>query len=139
MHHTNHDMIGENCVWIFAGDLALTDKDKMKACVEHCARLPNVEFEWASDEPPEVFQTVATTPTIDKFSFDWVSQYLLLFFHTIMHFQHAEVQYYSPNTIDTMQRRLHANLTLQLWFNYNLSWKYMFLQFFFWNVFLSCC
>ena len=39
MDHTNQDVIGENCLRNDAGELALTDDDKMKAWVEHYARL----------------------------------------------------------------------------------------------------
>ena len=35
MDRTNQDIVGENCVCIDAGVLALTDKDKMEAWVEH--------------------------------------------------------------------------------------------------------
>ena len=54
MEYTNQDVIGENCVRNNAGELALIVKDKMKAWVEHFARLLNVEFEWPSNELPEV-------------------------------------------------------------------------------------
>ena len=52
MNRTNQDIVGENCVCNDAGELALTDKDKMKAWVEHYARLLDVEFEWPSNELP---------------------------------------------------------------------------------------
>ena len=32
MDHTDQDVVGESCVWNDAGELALTDEDKMKAC-----------------------------------------------------------------------------------------------------------
>ena len=35
MNRTNQDVVGENCVYNDAGGLALTDKDKIKAWVEH--------------------------------------------------------------------------------------------------------
>ena len=54
MDCTNQDIVGENCVCNDAGELALTNEDKMKAWVEHYARLPNVEFEWPSNELPEI-------------------------------------------------------------------------------------
>ena len=44
MDHRNQGIVVENCVHNDAGELALTDKDKMKAWVEHYARLLNVEF-----------------------------------------------------------------------------------------------
>ena len=43
MDCTNQDIVGKNCVRNDAGGLALTDY-KMKAWVEHYARLLNVEF-----------------------------------------------------------------------------------------------
>ena len=33
MDHTNQDIVGENCVRSDAGELALTDEDKMNAWV----------------------------------------------------------------------------------------------------------
>ncbi len=54
MSHINQDVVGENCVRNDAGELPLSDDDKMKAWVEHYARLLNVEFEWPSDTLPEV-------------------------------------------------------------------------------------
>ena len=48
MGHRNQDIIGENCVRNDAGELALTDEDKMKVWVEHYARLLIVEFVWPS-------------------------------------------------------------------------------------------
>ena len=50
MDFTNQDVIGENCVDSGAGKLVLTEKDKMKVWVEHCARLLNDEFEWLSNK-----------------------------------------------------------------------------------------
>ena len=45
MDGINQDIVGENSVGNNAGELALTDEDKAKACVEHYAtRLLNVEF-----------------------------------------------------------------------------------------------
>ena len=41
-----------------------TGKDKMKAWVEHYARLLNVEFEWPSDELTEVSSTVSPLPSV---------------------------------------------------------------------------
>ena len=47
MDHTNQDVIGENCLRNDAGELALTDDDKMKAWVEHYARLlKNTDIVW---------------------------------------------------------------------------------------------
>ena len=53
----NQDIVDENCVRNDAGELVLTDEDKMKPWVEHFARLLNVEFEWPSNELPEVLPT----------------------------------------------------------------------------------
>ena len=44
MDRRNQDIVGENCACNDAGELALIDKDKMKAWVEHYARLLNFEF-----------------------------------------------------------------------------------------------
>ena len=51
---TNQDDVDENCVCNDAGELALTDEDKMKTWVEHYARLLSVECQWPSNELPEV-------------------------------------------------------------------------------------
>ena len=48
MDKTNQDVIGEKCVRNDAGELSLSDEEKMKALVEHYAILLNVEFEWES-------------------------------------------------------------------------------------------
>ena len=55
----NQDIVVKNCVCNDDGKLALTDEDKMKAWVEHYARLLNVEFLWLSNELPEVPPTAA--------------------------------------------------------------------------------
>ena len=54
MDRTNQDVVGEKCVRNEAGELSLSDEDKMKAWVEHYARLLNVEFEWPSDSLPNL-------------------------------------------------------------------------------------
>ena len=54
MDRTNQNAVGENCVHNDAGELSLTDEDKMKAWVEYYARLHNVEFDWLSNKLPEV-------------------------------------------------------------------------------------
>ena len=64
MDRTNQDVVGENCVRNDAGEIALSDDDKMKAWVEHYARLLNVEFEWPSDELPDVPPTAGPRPTV---------------------------------------------------------------------------
>ena len=50
MGRTNQDVIGKNCVCSDAGELLLTEDNKMKVWVEHYARLLNVEFECPSSE-----------------------------------------------------------------------------------------
>ena len=60
----NQDIVGENCVRYDAGDLALTDENKMKAWVEHYTRLLNVEFEWPSNELPGVPPTAGPPPSL---------------------------------------------------------------------------
>ena len=68
MDRTNQDIVGEKCVRNDAGELALTDADKMKAWVEHLSRLLNVEFDWPRGSLPEVAPTVGPPPpvTADK-------------------------------------------------------------------------
>ena len=39
MDRTNQDFMGEKCVRNEAGELSLSDDDKMKAWIEHYARL----------------------------------------------------------------------------------------------------
>ena len=46
--------MGEKCVRNDAGELSLSDDNKMKALNEPYSRLLNVEFEWPSDLLPEV-------------------------------------------------------------------------------------
>ena len=60
--HTNQDIFGENCVCNDAGAFVLIDKDKMKAWVEHYARLQNVAFQWLSNRIPKVLPTVSSPP-----------------------------------------------------------------------------
>ena len=61
---TNQAVVGENCVRNDAGERALTDGDKMKAWVKHYARQLNVEFEWPSNELPEVPPTASPTSSV---------------------------------------------------------------------------
>ena len=63
-HSRNQDIVGENCVHIDTGELALTDQDKMKAWVEHYARLLNVEFVWPSNKLPQVPPTAGPLPSV---------------------------------------------------------------------------
>ena len=53
MDHTDQDVSDD------AGELASTGEIKMKAWVEHYARLLNVEFEWPSNELPEIHSIAA--------------------------------------------------------------------------------
>ena len=64
MGRTNQDIVGENCVLNDAGELALTDADKMNAWVEHYSRLLNVEFDWPSAFLPEVSPTAGPPPPV---------------------------------------------------------------------------
>ena len=70
MDKTNQDVVGEKCVRNDAGELSLSDEEKMKAWVEHYARLLNVEFEWESNLLLEVApvegQPPVTTDLIPK-------------------------------------------------------------------------
>lgn len=66
MDRTNQDVVGEMCVKNDAGELALNDDSKMKAWVEHYARLLNVEFEWPSDTLPEVDPVAGPPPSVSK-------------------------------------------------------------------------
>ena len=65
MDKTNQDVVGEKCVRNDAGELSLSDEEKMKAWVEHYARLLNVEFEWESDLLPG-FAPVEGPPPVTK-------------------------------------------------------------------------
>ena len=64
MDRSNRDVVGENCVRNDAGEVALSDDDKMKLWVEHYARLLNIEFEWPSHELPEVLPTAGPRPKV---------------------------------------------------------------------------
>ena len=46
---TNQDVVGEKCMKNDAGELSLSDDQKMKSWDEYYSRLLNVEFEWPSD------------------------------------------------------------------------------------------
>ena len=54
MDRSNQDVVGEMCLRDDHEMLALSDDEKMKAWVEHYARLLNVEFDWPSNLLPEV-------------------------------------------------------------------------------------
>ena len=64
MDHRKQDISGENYVCNNVSEIVLTDEDKLKARVEHCARLLNVEFEWPSNELPEVPPTAGPPPSV---------------------------------------------------------------------------
>ena len=68
MDRKNQDVVGEKCVRNDAGELSLNDEDKMKAWVEHYARLLNVEFEWPSDLLPDSAPVEGPPPpiTVDR-------------------------------------------------------------------------
>ena len=66
MDRTNQDVVGEKCVRNDAGELSLSDDDKMKAWVEHYSRLLNVEFKWSSDLLPEGPPLLVTVTHIRK-------------------------------------------------------------------------
>ena len=64
MDRTNQDIVGEKCVRNDAGELTLTDADKMKGWVEHYSRLLNVEFEWPCELLPDVAPTAGPPPPV---------------------------------------------------------------------------
>ena len=64
MDKTNQDVNGEKCVRNDAGELSPSDEEKMKALVEHKARLLNLEFE--SDLHPEVTPVEGPPPPVTK-------------------------------------------------------------------------
>ena len=64
MNHENQDIVGENCVKNDAGQLSLTDEDKMKAWVQHQSRLLNVEFPWPKDQLPKVAPIAGPPPPV---------------------------------------------------------------------------
>ena len=61
---SNQDVVGEKCVKNDAGELSLSEDERMKAWVEHYARLLNVEFEWPSDLLPEVAPVEGPPPPV---------------------------------------------------------------------------
>ena len=62
MDRRNQVIVCKNYIHNDAGELALTDEDKMKAWVEHYAMLLNVEFEWPSNELLGVRPTAGPLP-----------------------------------------------------------------------------
>ena len=49
MGSRNRDVTGDKCVRNYAGELTLSDAQKMNAWVEHYKRLSNVELDWSSE------------------------------------------------------------------------------------------
>ena len=47
-----------------AGELSLSDKQKLQAWVQHYNRLHNVEFDWRSDSLPEVAPIAGPSPPV---------------------------------------------------------------------------
>ena len=64
MDRTNQDIVGEKCIRNDNGDMAFSDKDKMKAWAEHYSRLLNVEFDWPSDLLPAVAPVAGPPPPV---------------------------------------------------------------------------
>ena len=64
MDRSNQDVVGEKCVKNDTGELSLSEGEKMKALVEHNARLLNVEFERSSDLLPEVAPLEGPPPPV---------------------------------------------------------------------------
>ena len=63
MDKTNQDVVGEKCV-NDAGELSLSDDQKMKSWVEYYSRLLNVEFEWPSDTLDNIAPTSGPPPPV---------------------------------------------------------------------------
>ena len=64
MDRTNQAIVGEKCVRNDAGELTLTDADKMKGWVEHYSRLLNVEFEWPRELLPDAAPIAGPPPPV---------------------------------------------------------------------------
>ena len=64
MERENQDIVSENCVFNDAGELALTDDQKMSAWVEHYSTLLNIEFEWPVDLLPVVPPIAGNPPPV---------------------------------------------------------------------------
>ena len=64
MERENQDIVSENCVFNDAGDLCLTDEQKMSAWVEHYSKLLNIEFEWPTHLLPEVPPVAGDPPPV---------------------------------------------------------------------------
>ena len=64
MDKTNQDVVGEKCVKNDAGELTLSDDQKMKSWVEYYSRLLDVEFEWSNDTLDNVAPTSSPPPPV---------------------------------------------------------------------------
>ena len=64
MDNYNRDVIGDKCVRNDAGELTLSDAQKMNAWVEHHKRLSNVEFDWASESLSFVSPILGPPPSV---------------------------------------------------------------------------
>ena len=64
MERENQDVVGETCVFNDAGELALTDEQKLSAWVQHYSKLLNIEFDWPRDALPPVSPTEGPPPPI---------------------------------------------------------------------------
>ena len=64
MDQTNQDIAGEKCVRNDAGELSLSDDEKMKAWVEHYSKLLNVEFDWPRDLLPKAEPVEGPAPPV---------------------------------------------------------------------------
>jgi hypothetical protein len=64
MNRSKQDAIGERCIKNDAGELSLSDEEKMKAWVEHYARLFRVKFKWPRDILPEAVSVEGQAPPV---------------------------------------------------------------------------
>ena len=66
LNRSNQDVVGEKCVLNDAGELSLSDEEKMKAWTEHYPKLLNIEFDWPSDDLVDVPPVFGPPPPITK-------------------------------------------------------------------------
>ena len=64
MDSHNRDVIGDKCVRNDAGELTLSDAQKMNAGVEHHKRLSNGELDWASESLSFVSPILGLPPSV---------------------------------------------------------------------------
>ena len=62
MDSRHFDVIGSKCVRNDAGELTLSEAQKMNAWVEHHKRLSNVEFDWSSESLSFVSPILGPSP-----------------------------------------------------------------------------